>query len=145
MLKRMKPLFTWENMKRDMLIYVKQCDSCQKNKIWPANRMPMKITTTSHEPFNKIFMDVVMLPVSWSGDPRRFITIFNCCSHGEPRKCNSCKNFCGTVYSVSKNCPYTPVRKFCSMKKYIKSYRSTNYYTPIDAEMSSLRFCNWID
>lgn len=67
MLKRISPLFTWENMKRDVLNYVKQCDSCQKNKIWPANKMPMKITSTSYEPFDKIYMDVVMLPVSTNG------------------------------------------------------------------------------
>ena len=67
MLKRMSPLYTWENMKRDVLNYVKQCDLCQKNKIWPANKMPMKITSTSYEPFDKIYMDVVMLPVSNNG------------------------------------------------------------------------------
>ncbi|XP_052567398.1 uncharacterized protein LOC128093728 [Culex pipiens pallens] len=68
MIKRMSPLFTWENMRRDVLNYVKQCDSCQKNKIWPANKMPMKITTTSYEPFDKIYMDVVMLPISNNGN-----------------------------------------------------------------------------
>uniref|UniRef100_A0ABM1XJY4 RNA-directed DNA polymerase n=1 Tax=Aedes albopictus TaxID=7160 RepID=A0ABM1XJY4_AEDAL len=64
MLKRLRPLFIWENMKRDIQNYVRQCDSCQKNKIWPANRIPMKITTTSEEPFQKIYMDIVVLPVS---------------------------------------------------------------------------------
>lgn len=84
MLKRISPLFTWDNMKRDVLNYVKQCDLCQKNKIWPANKIPMKITTTSYEPFDKIYMDVVMLPVSTNGfncglviqdDLSRFLTV----------------------------------------------------------------------
>ncbi|XP_062701336.1 uncharacterized protein LOC134285160 [Aedes albopictus] len=68
MLKRINPLFKWENMRRDIENYVKQCDSCQKNKISAANKIPMKITTTSTEPFEKIFMDIVVLPESNSGN-----------------------------------------------------------------------------
>lgn len=68
MLKRINPLFKWENMRRDIENYVKQCDSCQKNKIRAANKIPMKITTTSAEPFEKILMDIVVLPESNNGN-----------------------------------------------------------------------------
>lgn len=61
MLKRISPLFKWDNMKRDVENYVRQCESCQKNKIWPTNKIPMKITTTSSEPFQKIYMDIIIL------------------------------------------------------------------------------------
>ena len=66
MLKRISPMFQWDNMRKDVENYVKQ--SCQKNKIWMANKIPMKITTTSSEPFQKIFMDIVVLPESNSGN-----------------------------------------------------------------------------
>ncbi|XP_058448821.1 uncharacterized protein LOC131428795 [Malaya genurostris] len=61
---RMSPLFQWKNMRQDIENYVKQCDSCQKNKIGRANKIPMKITTTSSEPFEKLYMDIVVLPES---------------------------------------------------------------------------------
>lgn len=68
MLKRFSPMFQWENMRKDIENYVKQCESCQKNKIWAANKIPMKITTTSSEPFEKFFMDIVVLPESNNGN-----------------------------------------------------------------------------
>lgn len=68
MKKRIGTLFTWPNMTRDIDNYVKQCDSCQKNKIWSHNKIPMKITTTSSEPFEKLYMDIVVLPDSDYGN-----------------------------------------------------------------------------
>lgn len=54
----------WDNMRRDIENYVKQCELCQKNKIWPKHKIPMKITTTSVEPFQKVYMDIVILTLS---------------------------------------------------------------------------------
>ncbi|XP_058455232.1 uncharacterized protein LOC131432752 [Malaya genurostris] len=68
MLKRMSPLFRWTNMRKDIENYVKQCSSCQKNKIGRANKIPMRITTTSSEPFEKLYMDIVVLPESEWGN-----------------------------------------------------------------------------
>lgn len=68
MKKRISTIFSWKNMKRDVENYVKQCDSCQKNKIGKFNKIPMKITTTATEPFEKLFMDIVVLPESEWGN-----------------------------------------------------------------------------
>ena len=57
-------LYVWPNMRRDIENYVRQCESCQKNKICKRNKIPMKITTTSSEPFEKLYMDIVVLPES---------------------------------------------------------------------------------
>lgn len=68
MRKRIGLIFNWKNMRRDIENYVKQCDSCQKNKICKSNRIPLKVTTTSSEPFEKLYMDIVVLPESEWGN-----------------------------------------------------------------------------
>ena len=68
MLRRIRTLFTWSNMRRDVENYVRQCESCQKNKIHKRNKIPMKITTTAAEPFEKLYMDIVVLPESNRGN-----------------------------------------------------------------------------
>lgn len=52
--------------------FIKSCDLCQKNKILPTNKLPMRITTTSNKPFEKIFLDIVG-PISSSLSNNRFI------------------------------------------------------------------------
>ena len=64
MLNRIKTLYTWSNMRRDVENYVKQCDSCQRNEIHKKNKIAMKITTTAAEPLEKLYMDIVVLPES---------------------------------------------------------------------------------
>lgn len=66
--KKIALLYEWPNMRRDIENYVKQCDACQRNKIWSQNKIPMKITTTSSEPFEKVYMDIVVLPESDFGN-----------------------------------------------------------------------------
>ena len=77
-------LYAWPNMRRDIENYVRQCDSCQKNKISRKNKIPMRITTTASEPFEKLYMDIVVLPESdWGNkyglvmqdDLTRYLTI----------------------------------------------------------------------
>ncbi|KAL4084392.1 hypothetical protein QTP88_028215 [Uroleucon formosanum] len=49
-----------ERLKEDIIEYIKNCESCQKGKV--ANKkvkQPMLITSTSSEPFEKIFLDIV--------------------------------------------------------------------------------------
>ena len=67
MLRRIRTLFTWHNTRRDVENYVRQCESCQKNKIWRKNKIPMIITTTASEPFEKVYIDIVVLPESILG------------------------------------------------------------------------------
>uniref|UniRef100_A0A182F250 RNA-directed DNA polymerase n=1 Tax=Anopheles albimanus TaxID=7167 RepID=A0A182F250_ANOAL len=68
MRKRLASVYQWKSMKRDIEDYVRKCESCQKNKICKYNRIPMRITTTAAEPFEKVFMDIVVLPETARGN-----------------------------------------------------------------------------
>lgn len=68
--KRIKENYKWQTMKKDIKAFVKNCQQCQINK---TNRhpvkTPMQITTTSKEPFEKIFLDIVgPLPLTINGN-----------------------------------------------------------------------------
>jgi hypothetical protein len=55
-----KNKYSWPNMKREIENYIKQCKSCQVNKILrPRGKVPMEITTTAHQPFEKCCLDIV--------------------------------------------------------------------------------------
>lgn len=56
---RIKSHYVWQNMKTDIAEMVKNCELCQTNKISLTTKMPMKITTTSSKPFEKMFLDIV--------------------------------------------------------------------------------------
>jgi len=62
--------YTWPNMRRDVEDYVRQCKSCQRNKMLTAkHKAPLQITTTAERPFEKCYLDVVgPLPVTLSGN-----------------------------------------------------------------------------
>jgi hypothetical protein len=62
--------YTWPRMRRDVEDYVKQCRSCQINKILtPKHKAPMEIKTTAEKPFEKCFLDVMgPLPVTLKGN-----------------------------------------------------------------------------
>uniref|UniRef100_A0A2H8THY5 RNA-directed DNA polymerase n=1 Tax=Melanaphis sacchari TaxID=742174 RepID=A0A2H8THY5_9HEMI len=68
--KRIQKQFRWKGMKNDVKKYIKNCTSCQVNKI--SNRhvkQPMAITSTSSKPFEKIFLDIVgPLPTTLSSN-----------------------------------------------------------------------------
>lgn len=59
MLSRIKSLYYWVGMKGDVVNFVRECDSCQKNKHSQKMKMPMQITTTAKRPFESIALDVV--------------------------------------------------------------------------------------
>lgn len=42
--------------------YIKKCALCQKTKHGKTTKLQMKITYTSSYPFEKIFLDIVVLP-----------------------------------------------------------------------------------
>ncbi|KAF0737609.1 O-acetyl-ADP-ribose deacetylase 1-like [Aphis craccivora] len=59
-IKRIQKQFRWKGMKHHVKNYVRNCTSCQVNKI--SNRhvkQPIAITSTSSKPFEKIFLDIV--------------------------------------------------------------------------------------
>lgn len=70
---KVKSRYSWPTMKSDIRMYIKKCESCQKNKTnFKPTRQPMQITTTSEKPFEKLALDVVgPLPITESGN--RFI------------------------------------------------------------------------
>lgn len=57
---RIKNDFKWEKMKSDIKKFIRQCKSCQRNKlVRKKNHQPMEITSTSNKPFEKISLDIV--------------------------------------------------------------------------------------
>lgn len=72
---KIKQVFYWENMNRDINNYIQSCKICQKNKVSRVNKVPMKITSTASRPFEKVFLDIVgPLPVSYNDN--RYILTF---------------------------------------------------------------------
>lgn len=67
--KRIKEKYSWNNMKKTIKAYIRKCNSCQTKKLTrKKTKVPMEITTTSQEPFEKIFLDIVgPLPLSEDG------------------------------------------------------------------------------
>ncbi|CAF4870377.1 unnamed protein product [Pieris macdunnoughi] len=74
---RIKQSYYWKGMRSDIESYVKQCKSCQENKaLRKLNRAPMRITSTSSEPCQRISMDIVG-PLPETGPAKlRFILTF---------------------------------------------------------------------
>lgn len=67
--KRIRQKFKWPKMFKDIQSYISKCEICQKNKKNSSNKLPMKITTTSKVPFEKVSLDIVgPIPVSESGN-----------------------------------------------------------------------------
>lgn len=58
-IKRLKKYYKFQNMVSIVQKFIQNCPQCQKNKHGKKIRIPMKITTTSSQPFEKIFMDIV--------------------------------------------------------------------------------------
>lgn len=58
-LKRIQTMYTWPGMKKDIESFIKKCPSCQTNKLTPNAKLPMKITTTSSRPLEKVYLDIV--------------------------------------------------------------------------------------
>lgn len=67
---KIKQHYKWKNMKQNIKSFIKNCESCQKNKlVRTKNKKPMEITTTSSKPFERISLDIVgPLPLSESGN-----------------------------------------------------------------------------
>lgn len=71
--KRIKEYYKWNTMKRDIKNYIKQCPSCQVNKVnFKPPKAPMELTSTSKQPFEKLAIDVVG-PLPQTINNNRFI------------------------------------------------------------------------
>jgi hypothetical protein len=57
---RMKLFTSWPGMKQELEEYIRQCETCQKNKITQnKTKLPMKITTTPEIVWEKCAVDIV--------------------------------------------------------------------------------------
>ena len=65
---RIRQNFNWVNLKHDVTTYVNNCIKCNQNKSKRNILAPMKITSSSDQTFEKIFIDIVgPLPTSHEG------------------------------------------------------------------------------
>jgi len=71
-----KSQYFWPNMRREVEGYVKQCRSCQVNKILnPKHKAPMEITTTAEHPFDMCYLDI-MCPLPVTQGNNKYILTF---------------------------------------------------------------------
>ncbi|KAJ0173294.1 hypothetical protein K1T71_011470 [Dendrolimus kikuchii] len=77
MYSKLKDTYYWSGMKKDIENYVRNCPLCQQNKALRAtNKASMEITTTSNEPLQRIFTDIVG-PLPESGPQKyKYIVTF---------------------------------------------------------------------
>ncbi|EFA04804.1 Retrovirus-related Pol polyprotein from transposon 412-like Protein [Tribolium castaneum] len=68
--RRIKENYHWQNMKKDIKKFIKNCQSCQINKTnRHPTKAPMEITTTSTRPFQRLGLDIVgPLPITENGN-----------------------------------------------------------------------------
>lgn len=73
---RIQNNYYWPNMHKNIREYIKNCESCQKYKIdRKPTKLPLEITSTSSQPFERISLDIVgPLPLTEEGN--RFILTF---------------------------------------------------------------------
>lgn len=67
--KRIKQFYIFNDMKKKIQNVVLSCDLCQKNKVGKITKIPMAITTTARNPFERIALDIVgPLPETMRGN-----------------------------------------------------------------------------
>ena len=73
---RIKIFTTWPGMKQELEEYIRQCETCQKNKITQnKTKMPMKITTTPDVVWEKCALDIVG-PLNQTSDGNKYVLTF---------------------------------------------------------------------
>lgn len=59
MFKKIREKYRWPKMRQDIKNFIKNCKSCQLNKTSRRrNKAPMEITSTSHQPFEPLALDI---------------------------------------------------------------------------------------
>ena len=72
MLRNIRKKYCWTGMQKDIAMFVKACEFCQKHKQINPKRQPMVITSTAEKCFEKIFVDLVG-PLETSLEENRYI------------------------------------------------------------------------
>lgn len=75
---RIKLKHHWPNMRRDIESYISKCDKCQRNKLSKRTKVPMIITDTPIEPFEKCALDIVG-PLNQTENGNKYILTFQDC------------------------------------------------------------------
>ena len=143
---RIRSTYHWENMKTDIHKVLSNCKTCMRNKVMrKGTRMPMVITDTPKQPFEKIQIDLVgPLPVTPSGN--QYILTIQCVftkySDAIPLKMTDsvtiaqaiAENFisrygCPKIIQTDqgKNLTSKVIENFCKIFK-IKKIQSTAYH-----------------
>jgi len=72
---RIKQYISWPGMKKEIEVYVKQCEDCQKNKITQnKTKLPLQITDTPDVVWEKCSMDIVGPLTPTLQDNKYFLT-----------------------------------------------------------------------
>jgi IS30 family transposase len=73
---RLKLFTSWPGMKQELEDYIRQCETCQKNKITQnKTKMPLKITTTLDVVWEKCALDIVG-PLSQTSEGNKYALTF---------------------------------------------------------------------
>ena len=75
-IRKIKSKYNWPSLRKDVKNFIKNCKSCQINKLTrKKSKMPMQITDTATYPFQKVYLDIVgPLPLTINGN--KFILTF---------------------------------------------------------------------
>lgn len=66
---KLRSMYHWKNMTRDIANFVRNCNKCQLNKVKDKNREPLFITPTPQNPFDVLVVDTIgPLPTSEQGN-----------------------------------------------------------------------------
>lgn len=66
---KLRKMYYWKNMAKQVAKFVKNCDKCLLNKVRIGNKEPLALTSTPQKPFDVIVIDTIgKLPMSESGN-----------------------------------------------------------------------------
>lgn len=75
--KKVKPLYSWPDMKKTITAFVKACSLCKVNKHYPTVKTKCIVTTTPMNPFNVVSIDTVG-PFSLTERGNRYAVSMQC-------------------------------------------------------------------
>lgn len=75
-LNRIRQFYSWPGMRKDIELFISNCQICKQTKVTKNTKMPIEITSTASRPFETVFIDTVgpIYPATESGN----LYIFTC-------------------------------------------------------------------
>lgn len=77
MYNKLKPLYSWINMRKSIADYVKSCKECKENKHFIPIKPKTIVTTTPTKPFNIVSIDTVG-PFQYTNNRNRYAVTIQC-------------------------------------------------------------------